>query len=127
MLPVPIVTLYPGDLIEESNLAEKAFIGRSESWKNYATSKLDVTGKRAQRTLIAGQSIPLLAIQDAVLIKRGAAVRAQFEDDGILITTTLVPLTSGSVGNVIEAKQADGGPVVRAQVQADGSLKVASQ
>lgn len=123
-LPVPSVTLYPGDTITAQNIGLKNFNGSQSIWRNYVLEQAALEGKLARRTLIAGAPIALAAIKDEDVVKRGIATRAVFRAGGLEITALLMPLASGASGEVIEARNMESGLTISATAMADGSLLV---
>ena len=125
-LPVPSVTLYPGDAIGAEAVVMKAFNGNESIWRNYALETTALEGKFARRTLVAGSPIALAAIKDREVVKRGVAAKAIFQSGGLEITAQLMPLESGANGDVIAVRNLESGLTLRATVLADGSLLVGS-
>ena len=123
-LPVPSVTLYPGDAISAENLVLKSFNGNESIWRNYVLSSIALEGKFARRTLVAGSPIALTGIKDQEVVTRGVAAKAIFQSGGLEITALLMPLASGTAGDVIEARNLDSGLTLRVTVMADGNLLV---
>ena len=124
MLPVPQVTLYPGDAITMAVLTAKKFRMPAGSETSYVISEGQIEGKFARRTLIAGRPIILSAIRGTESVKQGKAVIATYAEDGLVITGSLVPLQSAEAGQTIQARNAETGLVVQAEVQADGTLRI---
>lgn len=122
-LPVPKVTIYPGDAITSDLLGVKLF--------NQATDKLpvirapgDVIGKVARRTLVAGKPIPLIFIRDAEVIKQGKPVRIVFTEGPLTISSMAVALQSGGIGDMLSLRNVDSGAVIKGVVQGDGSVRI---
>src|SRR5690606_4611741 len=57
-LPVPRVTLYPGDAIQPDHLAERIFNSRISASGAVYRGRDDLIGKVARRTLLPGEPIP---------------------------------------------------------------------
>ncbi len=123
-LPVLAVTLYPGDAIDAQSVVFKAFTGNATIWKNYVTDRDSLSGMHAKHTLVAGAPIALTAIKLPDLVKRGVETRAVFSGAGLEITSLLMPLESGTAGDIIQARNPDSGLSLRATVMPDGSLRV---
>ena len=125
-LPVPTVTLYPGDVIHDDQLVDrafsKAFLGRFSAIDGRSL----LVGKVARRTLLPGHPIPVNAVKDPAVVTRGAPVRIVYQAAGLTITATAAPLQEGSVGDVIRVRNVDSGLVVVGVVQADGTVRVGS-
>ena len=55
--PVPAVTIYPGDVIREDQLADQDFPDAVASGA-FASNRTMLVGKVARRTLLPGRAIP---------------------------------------------------------------------
>jgi len=124
MLAVPNVTIYPGDVITDAQIVERAFAPGTTGKLPVVGQRALVVGKIARRTLLPGKPIPQYGVKDPDVISRGGAVIAMFKVGGLTITSTVTPLRSGQVGDVIEARNTDSGQIIRGVVQADGTLRV---
>jgi len=123
-VPVPTVTLYPGEPISADQLTERRFRISSRSMHAVALSKDDVIGKVARRTLVAGQLIPQNAIETMKIVKRGVPVRVVFSENGLTIVTYAEPLQSAGIGEIVRMRNVDSGTVIVGTVQPDGSVLV---
>jgi flagella basal body P-ring formation protein FlgA len=123
-LPVPKVTIYPGDVVAEDLLVRRAFIASTVTRSAVFENPQAVVGKVARRTLIAGQPIPVNAIRDAYAVTQGQAVRVIFRSGGLVITGQAIPLQSGAAGDVISLRNVDSGAVIKGLVEADGTVRV---
>lgn len=126
MLPVPTVTLYPGDPLSPQTIGEKKFSASAAVLRNYATSPDMLFGKSAKRTLVAGKPILLSMIQLPATVRQGALTRAEFSAGGLMIATRLIPLHDGAAGEFVSARNPDTGLVVQAMVRNDGTLQVSA-
>lgn len=124
ILPVPSVTIYPGDTINESMLKDRAF---PENYR-YRTAVVEsprvLTGKMARRTLLPGEPIPMNAVDDPKLVTRGVQAQIVFEEGGLSIMGTGIPLQSGTMGETIQVKNVDSGRIITGRVQADGRIRI---
>jgi len=123
-LPVPSVTLYPGDAISGDTMVEKLFTVTNANLQSYVIDLAQLEGKLARRTLVAGQPIALASIKERDTVQKGIAVPAVFQSNGVTITTFLMPLESGTAGAFIQARNIESGLTVQARVLADGRLSV---
>jgi flagella basal body P-ring formation protein FlgA len=121
ILPVPSVTIYPGDTINESMLKDRTF---PENYR-YRTAVVEsprvLTGKMARRTLLPGEPIPMNAVDDPKLVTRGVQAQIVFEE-GIGI-----PLQSATMGETIQVKNVDSGRIITGRVQSDGRIRIGIQ
>ncbi len=125
LLPVPAVTIYPGDSIKDSLLVDHDFsAGLIGARGNLVDSRAMIVGKIARRTLLAGAPIPRNAIMEPKVVANGAKVRIVFEEDGLKIATYGAALQSGGVGEIISVRNLDSGYTISGTVQSDGSIRV---
>lgn len=124
VLPVPSVTIYPGDTINESMLKDRTF---PENYR-YRTAVIEsprvLVGKMARRTLLPGEPIPMSAVDDPKLVTRGVQAQIVFEEGGLSIMGTGIPLQSGALGETIQVKNADSGRIITGRVQSDGRIRI---
>ena len=124
VLPVPSVTIYPGDTINESMLKDRTF---PENYR-YRTAVIEsprvLAGKMARRTLLPGEPIPMSAVDDPKLVTRGVQAQIVFEEGGLSIMGTGIPLQSGALGETIQVKNADSGRIITGRVQSDGRIRI---
>ncbi|MET0569002.1 MAG: flagellar basal body P-ring formation chaperone FlgA [Hyphomicrobiaceae bacterium] len=126
-LPVPTVTIYPGDVIEDDKITDRLFVARTVARGSVIESRNAVIGKVARRTLLPGKPIPSNAMRDAYAITQGKPALLVFQSGGLTITSTAVALQSGSVGDFVSARNADSGIVIKGTVQADGTIRIGEQ
>lgn len=124
-LPVPAVTIYPGDVITQGQLTERRFAAR-QAPAAILDSEAAIVGKVARRTLLPGKPIAANALRDPHAVNLGGTILAVYRSGGLTITSRVQPLRAGSVGEVIEARNPDSGKVITGTVQADGSIRIGS-
>lgn len=124
MLPVPAVTLYPGDVISDAHLVDRAFRAAA---RVSIDNRLAIVGKVARRTLLPGQPIPLNAVDDAKVVRRGVPTQVVFRESDLVITGIVEPMASASVNEMVKARNPDTGLMVVGVVQADGTIRVGSE
>ncbi|QFU17683.1 flagellar basal body P-ring formation chaperone FlgA [Microvirga thermotolerans] len=124
LLPVPAVTIYPGDTIKESMLKERSFLSTFRARSAVIESPVQLIGKVARRTLLPGEAIPTNAVDDARLVSRGVATQIIFQENGLTISALGSPLQSGSLGELIRVRNVDTGRIVLGTVQADGTIRI---
>jgi len=125
-LPVPTVTIYPGQLIEAERLTDHTFV-QSQIGSGYLDAEEKLIGKLAKRTLLPGHPIPENAVGEVDLVTRGTSVQLVFKQDGLTITAYASPLQDGSAGDVIRVRNTDSGGTVVGVVQPDGTVRVGPQ
>lgn len=126
-LPVPLMTIYPGDMISASMLADRDFpAGTSIRYPVVAASSI-LVGKVARRTLLPGKLIPSNAVAEPDLVSRGSLTRAIFRDGGLVMTTLVLPLQNGVLGAYIQVRNVDSGQVIAGRVEADGTIAIGAQ
>jgi flagellar basal body P-ring formation protein FlgA len=123
-LPVPKVTIYPGDVIGQNLLADKTFaVPSDESWPVHL-DRGGLIGKIAKRTLLPGNPIPLNSVREADLIAQGKPVTIIFQSGGLTITGRGVALQAGRAGDLLSLRNIDSNAIVKGIVQADGTVRV---
>jgi flagella basal body P-ring formation protein FlgA len=123
-LPVPKVTIYPGDVIAEDLIVERAFVASTVSRSTVFDARQALIGKVARRTLLPGQPVPVNAIRDPYAVVQGKAVLVIFEAGGLTITSQAMPLQSGVIGETISLRNMDSGAIFKGTVEANGSIRV---
>jgi flagellar basal body P-ring formation protein FlgA len=127
ILPVPAVTIYPGDMINESMLKDRAFPVTYRFRTAVVESPRVLAGKTARRTLLPGEPIPMNAVDDPKLVTRGMQTAILFEEGGLSIVGVGIPLQSGTMGETVQVKNVDSGRVISGRVQADGRIRIGIQ
>jgi flagellar basal body P-ring formation protein FlgA len=126
ILPVPTITIYPGDVIGNAMLADQSFPAGTRANAAILAERSEIVGKIARRTLVPGKPITTNAIAEPELVKRGAIIRAFFNEGGLSMTTLVLPLQSGALGAIIQCRNVDSGRVIMGTVEADGSIRIGS-
>lgn len=124
VLPIPLVTIYPGDIIRESMLGERSFSDRAASYGSLIDSKSALLGKVARRTLLPERPIPVIAVDAPKVVAVNAQVKIVFDEGGLVITTYGSAMQAGAVGDLIRVRNQDSGLVISGKVQPDGSILV---
>ena len=123
-LPVPAAVLYPGDVISEEALTERAFIAHTVARGTVFEGRGEAVGKVAKRTLLPGQPIAIGAVRDPYVIVQGKAVLLVYQAAGLTITSNAMALQNGGAGDVISVRNIDSGVTLNGTVDADGSVRV---
>src|SRR5690625_824179 len=125
ILPVPVMTIYPGEIIDSSMVEERALRASGVGRHIVVQDRAGLIGKTARRTLLPGQPVPANAIETPPLVARGASVAIVFQEGGLIIRAQATSLEAGSPGDIIRVRNLDSGIMVNATVQTDGSVRVA--
>ncbi len=123
-IPVPQVVIYAGDQILQASLVEKNFSVPEGALKTYVLERQQIEGKYARRTLLPGKPIALSYVKQRDSVIQGVLTKATFEKNGLVITTYLVPLQSGTAGQLVDARNAEYGTIIKALVKPDGTLQI---
>ncbi len=123
-LPVPKVTLYPGDFIRADHLVERTFNVRLTKDSPVHRKQDALIGKVVRRTLLPGKPIPINAVREPHLVIQGYTVQIVFQDGPLVITGYAVALQSGGSGDVVRVRNVDSGVIVSGAVQPDGAVRI---
>ena len=124
-LPVPRVTLYPGDVIGDEQLVGRAFIAHTVTRASVVASREALIGKVARRTLLPGQPVPVGGVRDPYVVNQGKPAVVVFEADGLSISTSALALQNGGIGDLVSLRNLDSGNVIKGTVAPDGTVRVA--
>jgi flagellar basal body P-ring formation protein FlgA len=125
VLPVPNITIYPGDIVKEEWLVDRDFSSNTGAARgSVVQSRSQIVGKLARRTLLPGVPIPINGVSEPRAVTNGGKVRVVFSQDGLEISTYATALQNGSVGDVISVRNLDSGLTISGIVQQDGSVRV---
>ncbi len=126
-LPVPVVTIYPGDTIAPQLLRDRRFSARFMALGGYMRSAESLVGKVARRTLIRGKAIPENAVREPYAVRNGQLVTLRYQAGALSIVAKAISLKSGSVGDYVQTRNLDTRRTVAGIVQSDGSVLVSSK
>ncbi|HRQ28396.1 flagellar basal body P-ring formation chaperone FlgA [Hyphomicrobium sp.] len=124
VLPVPRVTIYPGDVITENMLSDRPFFGAEYEGRGFAGSQGDLVGKVARQTLLPHLPIAATAVREPHAVVQGRPAVVYFQSGALIISATAMPLQAGVAGEVISLRNTDSGTTIRGVVQADGTVRV---
>lgn len=124
LLPVPMRTVFVGQSLDEAELTVKLFYVSESSRRNYVVENEQLSRMEAARTLPVGKPILLNAIRKLLDVKKGRPVKAVYQSGDIEIQGLLSPTSSGSIGQVIEARNTTSGGIVKVEVSSNGTLMV---
>ena len=123
-MPVPAVTIYPGDTIAADMLSEGTFPAGTGANFPVIASRDELVGKVARRTLLPGRPIARNTVGEPDLVEKGRIVPILYEQGLLTITASVLALQSGALNDMIQVRNVDSGKVVVATVTADGSVRV---
>jgi flagella basal body P-ring formation protein FlgA len=124
IMPVPRVTIYPGDMIHDSMIEEKSVRPGEATEGAVIDSKAMLIGRVAKRTLLPGMPILPIAVDSPRLVLIGSQVKIVFDEGGVIIVAYGAALQAGAMGDLIRVRNQDSGLIVTGRVQADGSIRV---
>lgn len=124
-LPVPAVTIYPGDIVRDGMLIDKDFPDTFAD-AGYINRRADLIGKVAKRTLLPGLAITSNSVALPKLVTIGAMVRLVFEEGGLLISTYASALQAGSAGDLISVRNLESGLTLSGVIAPDGTIHVSN-
>jgi len=123
-LPVPAVTIYPGDIIAENMLEDGRFPPGTAAGYPVAVTHAELVGKIARRTLLPGKLIARNTIAEPDLVRKGKIVSAIYEAGALTITATVLALQSGALNDMIQVRNVDSGKVIVGTVAEDGTVRI---
>lgn len=124
IIPTPRITIYPGDRLDDSVLDDMEAPLDAGARRGVVESRKDLVGKIARRTLLPGQPIPTIGVDNPRLITIGTLVKIVFSEDGLTITALGMAMQAGAAGDLIRVRNQDSNLVVVGVVQPDGTVKV---
>lgn len=127
ILPVPRVTVYPGDVISDAMLSERKFRGPDYLSPAYAQTYEGLIGKVARQTLLPNQPVIATGVREPFAVQQGQPAVVYFQAGTLLISATAVPLQAGSAGQIISLRNTESGTTIRGVVQPDGTVRVGMQ
>ena len=125
-IPVPSVTIYPGDVVSDGMLTERDLPNGFAGSGATVLDRASLVGKTARRTLLPGLPVPINAVGEPKIVKVGAMVRVVFSEGGLTITTYASALQSGAPGDMIPVRNMESGLTVSGTIERDGSIRVGS-
>ncbi len=125
-LPVPRMTIYPGDVLADNQLVERAFIAHTVARSTVHETREALIGKVARRTLLPGQPIPVGGVRDPYAVLQGKAAMVVLEAGGLIITTNAMALQNGNIGDVVSLRNVDSGTIIKGTVAPDGTVRLAA-
>ena len=124
LLPVPRVTIYPGQVIERGMLVDRAFRSGSAEQAVATTSSDGLIGKVARQTLLPGRPVTQAALRAPHAITQGQAAMVIFQSGALTITGSAIALQSGATGDVVSVRNVDSGRIIKGMIGSDGAVHV---
>jgi flagella basal body P-ring formation protein FlgA len=124
LLPVPRVTIYPGQVIDQGMLVERAFRAESADQVAAMPSSASLIGKVARQTLLPGRPVTQAALREPHAITQGQTTLVIFQSGALTITGNAVALQSGATGDVVSVRNVDSGRIIKGKIGADGAVHV---
>jgi flagella basal body P-ring formation protein FlgA len=126
VFPVPVLTIYPGDVIKDEWLENHAPPAGTTGLQTgaFIDSRQAIVGKIARQTLLPGRPIPVNAVGERKLVTNGAMVKVVFQEGGLTITTYGAAMRAGTAGDIVTVRNLDSGLIISGIVQSDGSVFV---
>jgi flagella basal body P-ring formation protein FlgA len=123
-VPVPRITIYPGQVIEERMLVGRVFRSSMALRASTVSSSGVLVGKVARQTLLPGHPIDLDAVRDPYVVTQGQAALIMFQSGALTITSTGLALQSGGNGDVVSVRNTDSGRIIKGTIGPDGAVHV---
>jgi flagella basal body P-ring formation protein FlgA len=124
VFPVPRVTIYPGEMLTEDMLVDKAFRGRDYERPGLVAAREALVGKVARTTLLPNVPVSIGGVREPYAVQQGQPAVIFFKSGGLVISATATSLQSGAPGDIISLRNTDSGTTIRGRVQADGTVLV---
>jgi flagella basal body P-ring formation protein FlgA len=123
-LPVPAVTIYPGDTIAADMLADGKFPPGTTANYPVIPSPDALIGKVARRTLLPGRPIARNTVAEPELVQKGKIISAVYRHGALTITASVLALQSGALDDTIQVRNIDSGKVIVGTVRSDGTIGI---
>ncbi len=123
---VPTVVVYPGQMLDPSQLKE-VDVTNPNVRDDYVHRISELDGMVATRTLLPGRVIPSSSVRLPYAVERGKEVRLVYSAGGLTITAPGMPLQNAAVGDLIRVRNIESGITVTGTVAADDTVQVAGR
>lgn len=123
-VPVPRVTIYPGQVVRAAQLEWRRWRASDPRLETAARKVSEVVGRVAGRTLVARYPIDTAQLQTPSAVTVGQIVPIVFKAGGITIHSKAVALQMGAVGAIIQVRNLDSSRVITGRVSEDGVVHV---
>jgi flagella basal body P-ring formation protein FlgA len=123
-VPVPRITIYPGQVIEEQMLVGRVFRSSTALRASTVSSSAVLVGKVARQTLLPGHPIDMDAVRDPYVVTQGQAALIMFQSGALTITSIGLALQSGGSGDEVSVRNTDSGRIIKGTIGPDGAVHV---
>lgn len=126
-LPVPRVTIYPGQVIDKSMLVDRAFKTNGGDPVTAIGTSDALVGKISKQTLLPGKPIYGEQLREPHAVTQGQAALLVFQSGALTITANAIALQSGATGEMVSVRNVDSGRIIKGTVGDDGAVHVSDQ
>ena len=119
-IAVPVVTIYPGDIIAAEMLADQEMGAASGTY----LSREAILGRTARRTLLPGKPVLSGSVGEARVVRAGALVQLVLETGPLEILVRGVAMQNGAVGETISVRNSRSGRLVNGVVTSEGTIRI---
>jgi flagella basal body P-ring formation protein FlgA len=123
-MPVPARPVLPGQSLARVEFVPKLFAVSAISRQNFVFRAEQFEHMEATVVLAAGKPVAIRTLRRVEDVKKGQLTKAVYSIGTIDIEGLLLPLSGGSAGQIIDARNTTSHEIVRAEVLSDGSLRV---
>ena len=126
VVPVPVLTIYPGDVIKDEWLEDRSLPPSTMGLGTgaFIQSRHVLVGKVARQTLLPGRPVPANGVGERKIVTNGAMVKVVFQEGGLTIVTYAAAMQPGTIGDVVSVRNVESGLIISGVVQSDGSVLV---
>lgn len=112
-----------GEIIgkDDVELKEVNIFGKKETFSNNLD---DITGKRAKRSLTAGEPIALEYLEIPPYVTKGQIITAYVSINGITVTTFARLMEDGNIGEIVSARNVETGQLIYGVVEEGPKLRI---
>ncbi len=123
-LPVPRITIYPGQVIDKAMLVDRAFHTNGAAPVTAVAASETLVGKVSKQTLLPGKPIYMEQLREPHAVTQGQAALLIFQSGALTITANAIALQSGANGDVVSVRNVDSGRIIKETVGTAGAVHV---
>jgi flagella basal body P-ring formation protein FlgA len=116
--------VYPGETITAAIVQEVPLVRGNRNLGPIYQKALQLDGMVARRTILPGRIIPEGSVRPAYVVESGKPVQVIYNDGGLTISATAVPLEPGAAGDTVRLRNTESGRIFSGIVMADGTIRV---